>query len=73
MVSTGALFRQVWNSIADRGHDLRQRLRAAGGASLESLCRELLFERGEASGIALAREVVERYRGLGRSGERHSS
>ena len=69
MVSTGALFRQVWNSIADRGHDLRQRLRAAGGASLESLCRELLFERGEASGIALAREVVERYRGLGRSAQ----
>ena len=29
--------------------------------------RELLFERGEASGIALGREVAERYRGLAHS------
>jgi malonyl-CoA decarboxylase len=62
MVSTGALFRKVWDSIADRGLDLLRR--AAGTVPLESLCRELLFERGEASGIALAREIAERYRGL---------
>ena len=67
MVSTGSMFRQVWDSIADRGLDLRRRWRAAGATSPESLCRELLFERGEASGIALAREVTERYRGLARS------
>ena len=64
MVPTGALFRRVWDSIADRGLELRRRWRATGAASLESLCHELLFERGEASGIALGREVAERYRGL---------
>ena len=62
MVSTGALFRKVWVSIADRGWDLLRR--ASGNASLESLCRELLSERGEASGIALARQISKRYQGL---------
>ena len=67
MVSRGALFRNVWNSIADRGLSLLRR--AAGTAPLESLCLELLFERGEASGIALAREIAERYRGLDASAQ----
>ena len=67
MVSTGALFRKVWVSIADRGLDLLRR--ASGNAPLESLCRELLSERGEASGIALAREISVRYQRLPGSGK----
>lgn len=56
-------FRQVWDSIADRGLELL-RGRAARASGMESLCRKLLSERGEASGIALARELAERYRKL---------
>ncbi|OWJ64969.1 malonyl-CoA decarboxylase domain-containing protein [Inquilinus limosus] len=53
------------NSIADRGLELfafgRGRPWPQGPAGL---CRALLSERGEASGIALARELVALYRGL---------
>jgi malonyl-CoA decarboxylase len=56
---------QLWASIADAGRDL---LRGRGGRSrrpgLERLCSDLLSTRGEASGAALAREVVEAYRSL---------
>ncbi|MFE0755306.1 malonyl-CoA decarboxylase [Inquilinus sp. NPDC058860] len=57
------------NSIADRGLELfafgrgRSLPRDPGG-----LCRALLSERGEASGIALARELVAFYRGLDATG-----
>lgn len=55
---------QLWTSIADAGRELvRGRL---GGsrkrASVEGLCRDLLSTRGDASGAALARELVEAYR-----------
>jgi malonyl-CoA decarboxylase len=54
--------RKIWESIADRGGEI---LAARRGAqlerSLESLCRDLLSERGEASGLALARELVRRF------------
>src|ERR1035437_2890023 len=62
MVPTAKLFRQVWDSVADRGLGLLRR--ATGSVPLESLCSELLSERGEASGMALAREIAERYQGL---------
>lgn len=42
-------------------------MESRGAGSLESLCGVLLFERGEASGIVLAREVTTRYCGLTRS------
>ncbi|MEH6476284.1 MAG: malonyl-CoA decarboxylase [Sneathiella sp.] len=50
---------QIFNSIADAGRDLLDR--GAGKSrshSIEGVCRDLLTQRGEASGIALAREVV---------------
>ncbi len=52
-----SLVNQFLTSIADAGRDLlrlRNRRR-----SIEILCRDLLSTRGEASGTALAREVVE--------------
>lgn len=53
--------RDFWDSIANRGLDLLGKRGSAGASSLSSLCLELLSERGEASGIALAREIAERY------------
>jgi malonyl-CoA decarboxylase len=54
---------QLWTSIADAGRDLvRGRLGSRRRATVQSLCRDLLSTKGEASGAALAREVVECYR-----------
>jgi len=51
---------QLFNSIADAGRDLLDR--GAGKArshSIEGVCRDLMTQRGEASGIALAREITD--------------
>jgi len=64
MLSPRVLLRDVWDSIANRGLDLLGRGSRAAASSLSSLCLELLSERGEASGTALARKVAEQYRQL---------
>jgi malonyl-CoA decarboxylase len=57
------------NSIADRGLELFAFGRGrALPQDLGGICRALLSERGEASGIALARELVALYRGLDAAG-----
>ena len=56
------MLRNIWDSIANRGLELLGK--RVDAASLTSLCRELLSERGEASGTALARKVVEHYQRL---------
>ena len=56
---------QLFNSIADAGRDLLDR--GAGKSrshSIEGVCRDLLTQRGEASGMALAREVVDLWKDL---------
>jgi malonyl-CoA decarboxylase len=54
---------QLWTSIADAGRELvRNRLAGRRRPSVQGLCRDLLSTRGEASGAALARELVEAYR-----------
>ena len=55
---------QLWTSIADAGRELvRGRLTGSRKrATVQSLCRDLLSTRGDASGAALARELVEAYR-----------
>jgi malonyl-CoA decarboxylase len=54
---------QLWTSIADAGRDLvRNRLGGRRRTTIQGLCRDLLSTRGEASGAALARELVEAYR-----------
>ncbi|MXW47281.1 MAG: decarboxylase, partial [Gammaproteobacteria bacterium] len=60
-------FNQFLHSVADTGMELlRTRLRSTIGQSktLTSLCQELLSTRGEASGIAIARDIVTQYRNL---------
>ena len=56
------------SSVIDAGREIlaRRRLPTPGkvspAAALLALCRELLEHRGEASGLALASEIVEAYR-----------
>lgn len=54
------LVQQFFNSIADVGREILDL--GAGksrGHGIEDLCRDLLTRRGEASGMALAREIVD--------------
>jgi malonyl-CoA decarboxylase len=56
---------RVIDSVADRGRDLLHlRGSSKGPGGIEKLCRALLSEKGEASGTALAREVVNHYRAM---------
>lgn len=55
----------LWDSIADRGREIVARRRGAARVrTIEHLCQDLLSERGEASGIALARELIGTYETL---------
>ncbi len=56
---------RVIDSVADRGRDLLHlRGNSKSPEGIERLCLALLSEKGEASGTALAREVVNHYRGM---------
>jgi len=65
-----SFFGEMLNSITERGRALLDRARdrrdvaAARSESLADLCEELLSGRGEASGVALAREILEKYADL---------
>jgi malonyl-CoA decarboxylase len=62
-----SFFGELLSSIADRGRALIERTRERRGsdeqrfASLIELSEQLLSGRGEASGVALAREILARY------------
>jgi malonyl-CoA decarboxylase len=56
---------RVLDSVADRGRELMNRSHGRHRAhDLEGLCRTLLSGQGEASGVAMAREVIQRYEGM---------
>ena len=56
----------ILDAIADRGRDLiRIFPESKTPGSLSELCAALLATRGEASGIALSREILRRYRDMG--------
>jgi malonyl-CoA decarboxylase len=71
-MSSNAFFSDLLASISERGRTLLRR----GGSSdakqdasdLIELCEALLSGRGEASGTAMAREVLDRYRNLDTAG-----
>jgi malonyl-CoA decarboxylase len=71
-MSSNAFFSDLLASISERGRTLLRR----GGSSdakqdasdLIELCEALLSGRGEASGTAMAREVLDRYRDLDKAG-----
>jgi malonyl-CoA decarboxylase len=58
-----SFFSEMLQSIADRGRALIQRREPARerSAGLVELCEALLSGRGEASGVALARDILARY------------
>ncbi len=61
-----SFFGEMLQTISDRGRALLDRASprrgsAARSESLIELCDELLSNRGEASGVALAREILSRY------------
>ncbi|QWG14352.1 malonyl-CoA decarboxylase [Bradyrhizobium sediminis] len=71
-MSSNAFFSDLLASISERGRTL---LRRAGSSDakqdvseLAQLCEALLSGRGEASGTAMAREVLDRYRNLDEAG-----
>jgi malonyl-CoA decarboxylase len=65
-----SFFGELLQSIAERGRALIERARERRAsaeqrsATLVELCEELLSGRGEASGVALAREILQRYADL---------
>jgi malonyl-CoA decarboxylase len=60
-----SFFQEILNKISERGRqilDLPALIGAVGGQeSFESLCEALVSSRGEASGVALAKRILERY------------
>ena len=67
-MSSNAFFSDLLSSISERGRTLLRRVGSSeekpDGAGLIALCGALLSGRGEASGTAMAREVLDRYRHL---------
>jgi malonyl-CoA decarboxylase len=63
---SSTFFSDMLQSIAERGRSLIDRSQRRGmdeqrSASLIQLCEDLLSRRGEASGVALARDILARY------------
>ena len=61
------LLRTFLTTIADAGRDIldnRRRAPAEGVSEIDRLCRELMSQKGEALGTALAREAVQAYEAL---------
>ena len=62
-----SFFGEMLQSISDRGRALLDRARERRGAdssdskNFVGQCEELLSGRGEASGVALARDILARY------------
>src|ERR1700675_3507629 len=65
---SNAFFSDLMASISERGRTLLRRAGSTNGkqdaSGLIELCEALLSGRGEASGTAMAREVLDRYRHL---------
>ncbi len=58
-----SFFSDLLTTIADRGRELidSRRVRTGGTSELLGLCDALLSERGEASGVALAADILDAY------------
>lgn len=61
-----SFFQELLNTISDRGRQLLDLsgIVSSAGETAEDLSRALLSGRGEASGVALARQILQRYGGL---------
>ena len=59
-----SMVNHLWTSIADAGRELLRGRLGSRRRGIEALCRDLLSTKGEASGAAIAREVVETLRAM---------
>ena len=64
-----SFFSDLLQTIADRGRSIIMSGRSGGAKDLAGLCADLLSSRGEASGVALAREILDRYDALPGAGK----
>lgn len=75
MAANKSFLSDLFQTISERGREMLVRARGRRptgdlrAQSLIELCEQLLSRRGEASGVALAAEILDAYRGL-RTGER---
>jgi malonyl-CoA decarboxylase len=73
-MNTSSIFGDMLQTIAERGRRLLsfawQPLPADGVGDLERACRNLLSRRGEASGMALAGDILEHWRRAGQEDRR---
>lgn len=73
-MNTSSIFGDMLQTIAERGRRLLsfgwQPLPADGVGDLERACENLLSRRGEASGMALAGDILERWRRSNQDGRR---
>src|ERR1700724_1187332 len=71
-MSSNAFFSDLLASISERGRTLLRRVGSSDAkqtaSDLIELCEALLSGRGEASGTAMAREVLDRYHHLDEAG-----
>src|SRR6202051_5173256 len=71
-MSSNAFFSDLLASISERGRTLLRRVGSSDeredASDLIELCEALLSGRGEASGTAMAREVLDRYHNLDQAG-----
>jgi malonyl-CoA decarboxylase len=71
-MNSNAFFSDLLTSISERGRNLLSRAGSSDekqdASDLIELCEALLSGRGEASGTAMAREVLDRYRHLDEAG-----
>src|SRR3978361_175195 len=71
-MSSNAFFSDLLSSISERRRPLRRRAghpdATQEASDLIELCEALLSGRGEASGTAMAREVLDHYRDLDEAG-----
>lgn len=59
-----SFFQEILNKISERGRqilDLSSLMAVSGQESFESLCEALVSSRGEASGVAIAKSILDRY------------
>lgn len=70
-IGSTSSFGELLQTIADRGRELVASARSGVDRSMADLCEDLLSSRGEASGVGLAAEVLERYRSLDKSTRLH--
>jgi malonyl-CoA decarboxylase len=71
-MNSSAFFVDLLQTVAERGREFLSRVRHGEGSARDTLsaaCETLLSSRGEASGVALARQILDRWESLDENGQ----